>query len=596
MTTLPTALSKLYQEVDTAVSQLASDQPRPRIAITAHSADDRSAVAFAYSDAIVRAGGVPFILPITDDTATLLAALRSVDGLLFSGGADIDPRYIGEEPVRGLGTVQPERDSYELRVIRLARRLCLPTLGICRGHQILGIAYGSTLMQDLVSQYTIEGALDHAPSIPRTREHHRLLISDYSSRLAEILGAEESDDEPLWVNSLHHQALREIHPPFVETAMASDGINEAIDAFPELDIIAVQWHPEQMVAGGSERQLRLFRHLVTRASIYRQARAFHREHLVLDSHTDTPMFFRTGFDLGHSTTTRVDLSRMELGDVSASVMVAYIPQGEVSEAGHESARALTEDKLSELHRQVERYSDRACIVRHSSDIEYSAGRRMILPAIENGYAIGEDLSLISYYREQYGIVYITLCHNGDNALCDSARKSARTHGGLSPLGRDAVREMNRLGVLIDVSHAGEETISDVLDLSTAPIVASHSSARSLCDHERNLTDEQITAIAERGGVIQVCLYAGFIHHEPSEATYIDAVDHINHIVGLVGIDHVGIGSDLDGDGELIGCRTSEDLIRITMLLIERGYSESDLVAIWGGNFLRVMREAEALAE
>lgn len=155
------------------------------------------------------------------------------------------------------------------------------------------------------------------------------------------------------------------------------------------------------------------------------------------------------------------------------------------------------------------------------------------------------------------------------------------------MGYDFVAEMNRLGIMIDVSHAGEETVRDVLATSTKPIIASHSSVRELCDHARNLSDEQIIAIAERGGVIQVCLYAGFIKPEAKTATYLDAVDHIEHIIKLVGIEHVGIGSDFDGDGELIGCRTSEDLIRITMELLRRGYDEEDLMLLWGDNFLRV---------
>lgn len=591
---LSPALRQLYDEVDRTLAR-AGGEGRPRIAITAHSADGRSALAFAYSEAVQRAGGIPLIVPITEDTEVLLEMLRQVDGLLLSGGADLDPRYMGEEPVRGLGVVQSERDSYELRVVRIAHRLSLPMLGICRGHQVLGVAYGSTLFQDLISQYNVEGALDHAPEIARTRPHHRLLFTESDSRLYDILQLEDGDD-PIWVNSLHHQALREVCSPFVEVAIASDGVNEAIDAYPERDILSVQWHPEQMIAGGDARQLLLFRHLIERSRLYRQAREFHRKTLVLDSHTDTPMFFCDGFDIGDSRTTRVDLTRMELGDVSASVMVAYLPQGEISDAAHAAARTLAEEKLSELHRQVARYPERAMIARTPAEIQSRGGRRAIIPAIENGYAIGTDIELLRYYRDKYSIAYITLCHNGDNALCDSARRSQRTHGGLSSLGREVIREMNRLGIVIDVSHAGEETVRDVLEISTTPVIASHSSARSLCDHERNLSDEQIVAIAMRGGVIQVCLYAGFIHQDPQEASFIDAVDHIDHIVSLVGIDHVGIGSDFDGDGELIGCRTSEDLIRITMLLIERGYGQEDLAALWGGNFLRVLSEVQQAVE
>ncbi|WP_373813589.1 dipeptidase, partial [Porphyromonas loveana] len=151
-------------------------------------------------------------------------------------------------------------------------------------------------------------------------------------------------------------------------------------------------------------------------------------------------------------------------------------------------------------------------------------------------------------------------------------------------GREVVREMNRQGIMVDVSHAAPTTVRDVLSISTAPIIASHSSARALCDHPRNLTDEDALAIAERGGVVQVCLYAGFICEQEETASVVMAADHIDHFVRLLGIEHVGIGSDFDGDGELIGCRGSNDLIRLTIELLRRGYTTTQLRLLWGENF------------
>lgn len=591
MMQLPPALQKIYDEVDKQIGRGLQTSPyltKPRIGVTAHLLDASSAVARAYTDALIASGTIPVILPITQDTDYLLDCLSSLDGLLLTGGADIHPMFMGEEPIRGLGSVAIERDEYELQLIRIARRLSLPILGICRGHQMLAVAYGSILYQDLPTQHQQDNSIDHAPQMARGGEHHRLIPTSWTSnRLVDVLGL--NDDEDLWVNSLHHQGIRELFPPFDEIAVASDGINEAIDAYPELDILAVQWHPEQMVAAGCSRQKKLFEHLSKRASLYQRARAFHRKYIVLDSHTDTPMFFGEGFDIRHAQNTRVDLSRMVMGDVTASVMVAYLPQGPLDEASHKQALHDAQNKLTELKAQVANHAAIAsyCTTAQAVREAQQQGKRAIIPAIENGYAIGNELSMLQDFKEQFGIAYITLTHNGDNLICDSACKSERTHGGLSDFGRAVIKEMNRLGIMIDVSHVGRESIKDILALSTQPIIASHSSARSLCEHLRNLTDEEIIAIAEHGGVIQVCLYAGFINERSKEASYLDAVNHIEHIISLVGVEHVGIGSDFDGDGELIGCRNSEDLIRITIELLHRGYKESELTLIWGGNFLRV---------
>lgn len=596
---LSPALRELNNEVEQYLGRGHLSSPffashRPIVGITANLSEHGSALALAYSDSVIAAGATPLIIPLTDDLETLTHLLGQCHGLILSGGSDIHPLYLDEDPARGLSEVKPERDRHELLIIRLASSMCIPTLGICRGHQLLGVAYGSTLFQDLNTQYTIDTAIDHSPAIPKTLGAHRLSITNFPNRLSEIFEVEDPDE--LYVNSLHHQALREVKPPFAELAIASDGVNEAIDAFPEYDILAVQWHPEQMVAGGDLLQRRLFEDLTSRASLYKEARDFHSRHLTLDSHIDTPMFFDQGIDIGHRCPTRVDLGKMELGQISSSIMVAYLPQGEVSAEGHQWAMDYADRRLAMIHEQVGRHPERAAIATTAEEIRsaFARGLRAIVPAIENGYAIGEDLSRLAYYKERYGICYITLCHNGDNALCDSARKSTHTHGGLSPLGREAVREMNRLGILVDISHAGEATVKDVLAINTKPIIASHSSARSLCDHARNLTDEQIRAIAHAGGVIQVCLYAGFIHEQDAEATYLHAVDHIEHVIRIGGIEHVGIGSDFDGDGELIGCRTSEHLIRITMELLRRGYDQEDLALIWGGNFLRVLEANQTM--
>ena len=210
--------------------------------------------------------------------------------------------------------------------------------------------------------------------------------------------------------------------------------------------------------------------------------------------------------------------------------------------------------------------------------------------IENGYAIGKDLANIERFRRR-GVVYMTLCHNGDNDICDSARGNGE-HGGLSDFGRSVIREMNRVGMIVDLSHAAESTFWQVLDLSEKPVVCSHSSCRALCDHPRNLTDEQLRAIAEKNGVVQVTMYSGFLC-EKGEATLADFIAHLEHAIKVAGVDHVGIGTDFDGDGTVVGCSNASQLINVTRELLRRGYRETDIEKIWGGNWLRVMLDVQA---
>jgi microsomal dipeptidase-like Zn-dependent dipeptidase len=211
--------------------------------------------------------------------------------------------------------------------------------------------------------------------------------------------------------------------------------------------------------------------------------------------------------------------------------------------------------------------------------------------IENGIALDGQLSNLQHFADR-GIVYMTLCHNGDNEICDSA-KGTKTHGGVSDFGREVIAEMNRLGILVDLSHAAESSFYDALELSRVPIVCSHSSARALCDHPRNLTDDQMRALAAKGGVAQTTIYHGFLRQH-GEANILDVMAHLEHAIEVMGIDHVGLGTDFDGDGGVRGLASSSDLLQFTIQLLARRYSEADIQKIWGGNFLRVMAQAQAL--
>jgi microsomal dipeptidase-like Zn-dependent dipeptidase len=193
---------------------------------------------------------------------------------------------------------------------------------------------------------------------------------------------------------------------------------------------------------------------------------------------------------------------------------------------------------------------------------------------------------------QRGVVYITLCHNGDNDICDSAR-GCNTHNGVSQFGEKVIQEMNRCGLMVDLSHAGEKSFYDALQISSTPIVCSHSNCRSLCDHPRNLTDDQLRALAQAGGVAHTTLYQGFLRKE-GEATIIDAINHLEHAIDVMGIDHVGLGTDFDGDGGVRGYADASEAIQFTLQLLRRHYSERDIKKIWGGNWLRVMAQVQGV--
>lgn len=203
----------------------------------------------------------------------------------------------------------------------------------------------------------------------------------------------------------------------------------------------------------------------------------------------------------------------------------------------------------------------------------------------------KDLKNIKKYK-QMGVNYITLCHSYDNDICHSSTHTEDATQGLTQFGREVVKEMNRLGIMIDISHASEGTFWDVIKYSTQPIIASHSSSKALCDHDRNLTDEQLRALAKNGGVAQLCLLDAYINKKTKAASICDAVEHLDHMIKVAGIDHVGIGTDFDGGGGLQGCKGDNDLINLTIKMIEKGYTEEDLRKIWGGNLLRVMKQVQ----
>lgn len=578
-------------EFDTLHSTYPATQRQPVIGITANFRDGNAALAEAYYQSVLAAGGTPLIIPPYPNRKALFETLERVDAILLSGGADIDPQYMGEIPDYSLlHTINPKRDEQEILLAILAERHGIPMLGICRGIQTLAVAFGGKVHQDLYAG--IGGKLlahDQEPVERHIATHDVYIAAE--SRLARTFGS-----HTLSVNTFHHQSVKNVPSGFTVNATATDGVIEGMEATDGRSIIGVQWHPESFIMNHDNCMMPLFNWLISEADLYRRTKDIHRRILTIDSHCDTPMLFAEGYRLEEcSKTALVDLHKMKEGMLDVSTMAAYIPQGQRDEESHAAATEMANALLDGIDERAGKNSAHVQLCNTPDDAIKAKheGKKVIMRAIENGYAIGKELSLIKHFRER-GVVYMTLCHNGDNEICDSARGSGE-HGGLSEFGREVVKEMNRTGMMIDLSHAAESTFYDVIELSTQPVVCSHSSCKTLCNHPRNLGDEQIKALAAKGGVVQITMYGGFLRKE-GEATLNDFIEHLEHAVAIAGIDHVGIGTDFDGDGKVIGCSSASQLLNITRELLRRGHSEDEIEKIWSRNWLRVMDIVQKSAE
>lgn len=575
----------LKAEYDTLHSRFPNHKEAPLIGITGNFSDGNLSLAQGYYQSVIRAGGVPLIIPPYEDTDLLINTLDTLDGILLSGGGDINPLFLGEEPSQGLHSVNPYRDRQELMLVRLAANRQIPILGICRGIQIMNAALGGSLCQDIYTE--ADGTpLKHSQEMDRAFASHTINIAK-DSLLYRIMRTEK-----LPVNSFHHQAVKAPAPGFRISATAPDGIIEAIESTEHKSMLGVQWHPECFILNHDRCMMPLFGWLIKEARSFHAAKHIHERLLTLDTHCDTPMFFEQHIHFAaRDPRIKVDLHKMTEGRQDAAIMVAYLPQKERTEEALLAATAKADQLLDEIEKMVAMNCTAADIAYTSADLFRlkREGKKAIMLGIENGYAIGHDLSNVERFRRR-GIVYMTLCHNGNNDICGSARYNDENLG-VSEFGEQVIKEMNRVGMMVDLSHAGERTFYEALEISSLPPVCSHSSCRSLCDHPRNLTDEQLKAIAGKGGVVQICLYGGFLRSD-RPATICDAIEHLHHAVNIMGVDHVGIGTDFDGDGGIIGCNDSSELINFTRHLLMERYSEQDIRKIWGGNFLRVMEKTQ----
>ena len=564
-------------------------QPHPLIGITGNFGEKGCELAEGYFLSVLKAGGTPVVIPPHNDKEAIVTLLETLDGIVFSGGSDINPLLFGEEPLPQLRSVNPKRDEQELFLAREAFHRQIPILGICRGIQVMATALGGKVWQDIYAQG--EGSkLKHSQDMPRYCASHTVSIEEGS-----ILQSAFGNKQKLAVNSFHHQAVSDPGPHLKVSAVSPDGIIEAVESNEHKALLGVQWHPECFILNNDESHMSVFRWLINEARTFAQAKHIHDTSIILDSHCDTPMFFtdnsRENIAMFATRTDRVlvDLPKMTEGRLDASIMVAYLPQGPRNEEAYKVATAKADLLLTQIEEMVRANGDRVGLAETEEDILSlkAQGKKAILRGIENGYAIGKDIGLLEYFKKR-GIVYMTLCHNGDNDICDSARGN-NEHGGLSDFGREVVEQMNRLGLLVDMSHASEKSFYDALELSKVPIVCSHSSARALCDHPRNLTDDQLRALAKAGGVAQTTVYSGFLRTD-SEATIIDAIEHLCHAAKIMGVEHVGLGTDFDGDGGVPGLADASEIINFTRHLLRRQFSEQDIRLIMGGNFLRVMKQ------
>lgn len=568
-------------------SHFPASTPSPVIGITANYRDNNAMVAEAYYLSVLEAGGTPMIIPPYANRNALMETLRHVDALLLTGGADIDPRYMGQEPdYTLLHSINPKRDEQELLLVRLAVDMNIPILGICRGMQVLAAALGGDVHQDIYAALG-DGLLNHdqEPAERHVATHDVRISND--TLLRRIFSC-----DTIAVNTFHHQSVCCVPAGFDVVATSTDGVIEAMEAVDGRVILAVQWHPESFILNGDRCMMPLFDWIVGEARLYRRSREIHSRIVSVDSHCDTPMLFAQGYEMyERSGTALVDMHKMCQGALDAVTMVAYLKQGARDERSLLKATEDADMLLQGISNRVMRCGGHVALCASPTEVVAAkrAGKRVVMRGIENGYAIGKDLSNIQRYRDM-GVVYITLCHNGDNDICDSAR-GKNEHGGLSDFGKEVVREMNRTGMLIDLSHAAESSFWQVMEYSSQPVVCSHSSCKALCNHPRNLTDEQLEAIASKGGVVQVTMYSGFLRQE-GEATLDDFIAHLEHAVKVAGIDHVGIGTDFDGDGAVIGCSNASQLLNVTRELLRRGYGEVELEKIWGANWLRVMHHVQ----
>jgi membrane dipeptidase len=394
------------------------------------------------------------------------------------------------------------------------------------------------------------------------------------------------------------------------------------------------------------------------AELEKRARAIHERVITLDTHDDiNPNNFTAARNYTQDLPTQVNLPKMIKGGLDAAFLIVYVGQGDLTPEGYANAYKQAIEKFDAIHRLTKEIApDKIELGLTAADVRRiaAAGKKVALIGVENAYPLGTEIGRVKEFYDR-GARYMSLAHNGHSQLSDSntgERDGKWMHNGLSAMGKQAIAEMNRLGIMVDVSHPSKESMMQTVALSKAPIIASHSAARALADHSRNMDDEQLQALKKNGGVIQTVAFNSYVkiapppsaertnalaalrkefglpaggggggggaalaalpadrrdayqkrlaeidaqHPPPPRATVKDFVNHIDYIVKLIGLDHVGISSDFDGGGGVDGWNDASETFNVTLELVRRGYTEEQIGKLWSGNLLRVMAEVEKVA-
>ena len=343
-------------------------------------------------------------------------------------------------------------------------------------------------------------------------------------------------------------------------------------------------------------------------TLIEKAKSIHNNIITLDTHCDIDVRnFTDSINYSQNLNTQCNIPKMESGGLDVAWFVVYTGQGELSDEGYEKAYNNAISKFNAIQNLVNIYApEKIGLALTSEDVKkiHGSGKKVAMIGIENGYPIGLDIKNVEKFYDM-GARYMSLAHNGHSQLSDSntgESDGVYLHNGLSELGIEVIKEMNRLGIMIDVSHPSKEAIRQMIEISKAPVIASHSSARTLCNHSRNLDDEQLGWIKENGGVVQTVAFKSYLNSEKSKPNsnnkvdVSDFVDHIDYLVKKIGINHVGISSDFDGGGGIEGWKDASETFNVTLELVERGYSETEIEKIWSGNLLRVLDEVSVISD